>query len=80
MGMEIILRCICGRGRRLRVESAIDGILKIPGNTSFLHFQNSFGKFVWLCPKCSIKTTSAPATDELEDDVAYIESLIKKVI
>ena len=78
--MELILRCICGRTRRLRVESEMEGISGIPENTSFLSFPNSHGKFVWLCLRCSRKAAAAPklALEELEDDITFIEDLIKK--
>ncbi len=48
--MEMTLRCICGKTYNLRARLPLDGILNVPGNTSFLHFPNSFGKFVWLLP------------------------------
>lgn len=75
----MILRCICGKTYNLKASLPLDGILSVPGNTSFLHFQNSFGKFVWLCPACSKKAASAPVVDEPQDDVAYLENLIRKV-
>ena len=78
--MELILRCICGRTRRLKVGSEMEGISGIPEGTSFLSFPNSHGKFVWLCLRCSQKAAAAPkpALGELEDDIAFIEDLIKK--
>jgi len=50
MGMEIILRCICGRGRRLRVESAIDGILKNPRQYLVSSFSKLFRKICLALP------------------------------